>query len=113
MWNPDLVYLGGSTSFINEVDLDKLSCFEIQDIFSDLGAFSTSRFHYLTLGGNLKQGLRHINGDDDVVYMCEIHAVWPTNKITLYVEGGEEPFAIEQQFSNEEVVNDEDVHEAP
>ena len=47
MWNPDLVYLGGSTSFINEVDLDKLSCFEIQDIFSDLGAFSTSRFHYL------------------------------------------------------------------
>ena len=78
-----------------------------------MGAVSTSRFHYLIPGGNLEQGLRLINGDDDVVYMCEIHAVWPTNKITLYVEGGEEPFAIEQQFSNEEVVNDEDVHEAP
>ena len=47
MWNPALVYLGGSTSFIDEVDLDKLSYFEIQDICCDLGAFSASRFDYL------------------------------------------------------------------
>ncbi|XP_023919987.1 uncharacterized protein LOC112031528 [Quercus suber] len=85
VWNPDLVYLGGSTSFIDEVDLDKLSYFEIQDICSDFGAFSTSRFHYLI----------------------------PGDKITLYVEGGEEPLAVEQPFANEEVVNDDDVHEAP
>ena len=32
VWNLDLVYLGDSTSFINEVDTDKLSYFEIQDI---------------------------------------------------------------------------------
>ena len=43
--------------------------------------------------------------------MCEIHAAWPTDKITLYVEGGEEPLAIEQPFGNEEVANDDDVHE--
>ena len=42
--------------------------------------------------------------------MCEIHATWPTDKITLYVEGGEELLAIEQPFGNEEVANDDDVH---
>ena len=78
-----------------------------------MGAFSTSRFHYLIPGGNLEQGLRLINEDDDVVYMCEIHAAWPIDKITLYVEGGEEPFAVEQPFTNEEVTNDDDVHKAP
>ena len=36
MWNPDLVYLEGSTSFVDNVDLDKLSYFEIQDICSDV-----------------------------------------------------------------------------
>ena len=29
MWNPDLVYLGGSTSLVDNVDPDKLSYFEI------------------------------------------------------------------------------------
>nr|XP_023898952.1 uncharacterized protein LOC112010817 [Quercus suber] len=72
---------------------------------------STSRFHYLIPRDNLEQGLRLINGDDDVVYMCEIHAAWPTDKITLYVEGGEEPLVVEQPFGNEEVANDDDVHE--
>ena len=43
----------------------------------------------------MEPGLRLINGDDDVVYMCEIHATWPTDKITLYVEGGEELLAVE------------------
>ena len=113
VWNPDLVYLGGSTSFIDEVNPDKFSYFEIQDTCCDLGANSTSRFHYLIFGGNLEQGLSLINEDDDVVYMCEIHAAGPTNKITLYVEGGEEPFVVEQPFANEEVANDDDVHEAP
>ena len=42
--------------------------------------------------------------------MCEIHAAWPTDKITLYVEGGEEPLAVEQPFANDEVVKDDDVH---
>ena len=111
VWNPDLVYLGGSTSFVDNVDLDRLSYFEVQDICFDVGAVSTSRYHYLIPRGNLEQGLRLINGNDDVVYMCEIHAAWPTDKITLYVEGGEEPIAVEQSFDNKEVANDDDVHE--
>ena len=94
VWNPDLVYLGGSTSFVDNVDLNKLSYFEIQDICSNVGAVNTSRYHYLILGGNLEQGLKLINRDDNVVYMCEIYAAWPTDKITLYVEGGEEPLAV-------------------
>ena len=43
--------------------------------------------------------------------MCEIHAAWPANKITLYVEGGEEPLVVEQPFANEKVANDDDVYE--
>ena len=45
--------------------------------------------------------------------MYEIHAAWPTDKITLYVESGEELLPIEQPFDNEKVANDDDVHEAP
>ena len=74
VWNSDLVYLGGSSSFVENVDLDRLSYFEVQDICFDVGAARTSTYHYLIPGGNLEQGLRLINGDDDVVYMCEIHA---------------------------------------
>ena len=54
MWNLDLVYLGGSTSFIDEVDPDTLSYFEIQDICCDVGVVSTSKYHYLIPGSNLE-----------------------------------------------------------
>ena len=66
VWNPDLVYLGGSISFVDNVDPDRLSYFEIQNICFNVRAVSTSRFHYLILGGNLEQGLRLINGDDSL-----------------------------------------------
>ena len=111
VWNPDLVYLGGSTSFVDNVDPDRLSYFEVQDICFDMGAVYTSTYHYLIPGGNLEQGLRFINGDDDVVCICEIHAGWHTDKITLYVEGGEEPLTVEQPFGNEKVANDDEGHE--
>ena len=53
-----MIYLGGSISLFDEVDPDRLSLFEIQDIWGDLEAISTSRFHYLIPKGNLEQGLR-------------------------------------------------------
>ena len=37
VWNPNLVYLGGSTSFVDNVDPERLSYFEIQDICCDVG----------------------------------------------------------------------------
>ena len=103
MWNPNLVYLDGSVSVINEVGPDRLSLFEIQDICVELGAPSTSTFHYLIPGGNLEQGLMVINGDDDVLNMCDIHVAWPLDRIILYVERGEEPLAIEEPIVIEEV----------
>ena len=123
MWNPNLVYLDGSVSVINEVGPDRLSLFEIQDICGELGAPSTSTFHYLIPGGNLEQGLMVINGEDDVCNMCDIHVAWPLDRIILYVERGEEPLAIEEPIVIEEVggqdgddehevdQNDGDVHE--
>ncbi|KAL4654989.1 hypothetical protein ACB092_01G419900 [Castanea dentata] len=123
VWNPNLVYIDGCVSIIDEVDPDRLSLFEIQDICGELGAPSTSTFHYLILGGNLEQGLMVINGDDDVLNMCDIHVTWPLDRIILYVEGGEEPLVIEEPIVIEEVggqdggdehevgQNDGDVHE--
>ena len=53
-----MIYLGGSISLFEEVDPDRPSLFEIQDIWGDLEAISTSRFHYLIPKGNLEKGLR-------------------------------------------------------
>ena len=103
VWNPNLVYLDGSVSVINEVGPNRLSLFEIQDICGELGAPSTSTFHYLIPGGNLEQGLMVINGEDDVRNMCDIHVAWPLDRIILYVERGEEPLAIEEPIVIEEV----------
>ena len=77
-------------------DLDLLSHFEIQDICAEAGRPINSRIYYLIPDGNLEQGLRLINLDDDVTYMCELHAKWPTNEITLYVKPEVEPIAIEE-----------------
>ena len=89
--NPELVYLGGKVSTYCKVDYDRLSYFEIQDMVAEYGSPSTSLVYYLIPGGNLEQGLRLITGDDEVLYMCELHVAWPIDRITLYVEGGVEP----------------------
>ena len=95
-WNPSLEYLGGEVSTMANVDPDLLSHFEIQDICAKVGRPINSRIYYLIPGGDLEQGLRSINSDDDVTYMCELHAEWPKNEITLYVKPEVEPIAIEE-----------------
>ena len=95
-WNPGLEYVGGEVFVMDNVDLDLLSHFEIQDICADAGGPINSRIYYLIPGGDLEQGLRLITSNDDVTYMCELHAEWPTNEITLYVEPEAEPIAIEK-----------------
>ena len=55
MWDPDLVYLGGSVSTINNINIDRLSFFEIQDMCVGLGVTSKSRFHYLIPRGNMEK----------------------------------------------------------
>ena len=95
-WNPSLEYVGGEVSVMGNVDPNLLSHFEIQDICTDVGGPINSRIYYLIHGGNLEQGLRLITLNDDVTYMCELHAEWATNEITLYVELEVEPIAIEE-----------------
>ena len=95
-WNPSLEYVGGEVSIMANVDLDLLSHFKIQDICAEAGGPINSRIYYLIPSGDLEQGLRLINSDDDVTYMCELHAEWPTNEITLYVELEVEPIAIKE-----------------
>ena len=92
--NLELVYLGGKVSTYPKVNPDRLSYFEIQDMVAECGSPSTSLVYYLIPGGNLEQGLRLITGDDEVLYMCELHVVWPIDRITLYVEGGVEPLQV-------------------
>jgi hypothetical protein len=92
--NPELVYLGGKVSTYCKVDPDRLSYFEIQDMVAECGSPSTSLVYYLIPRGNLEQGLRLITGDDEVLYMCELHVAWPIDRITLYVESGVEPLQV-------------------
>ena len=92
--NPKLVYLGGRVDTYSRCDPDRLSYFEIQDMVVEYGAPNTSMVYYLISGGNLKQGLRLITRDEEILYMCELHAAWPTDRITLYVEGGVEPLQV-------------------
>ena len=92
--NPKLVYLGGRVDTYTRCDPDRLSYFEIQDMVVEYGAPNTSMVYYLISGGNLKQGLRLITRDEEILYMCELHAAWPTDRITLYVEGGVEPLQV-------------------
>ena len=58
--------------------------------------YINSRISYLIPGGDLEQGLKLITSNNDVTYMCELYAEWPTNEITLYVEPKVEPIAIEK-----------------
>ena len=95
-WNPGLEYVGGEVFTMGNVDPNVLSHFEIQDIYAEVEGPINSRIYYLILGGDLEQWLRLITSDDDVTYMCELHAKWPTNEITLYVEPKVEPIAIEE-----------------
>ena len=81
---------------MGNVHSDLLSHFKIQDICADAGGPINSRIYYLIPGGDLEQGLRLITSNDDVTYMCELHAKWPTNEITLYVEPEAKPIAIEK-----------------
>ncbi|KAK7847353.1 hypothetical protein CFP56_006681 [Quercus suber] len=57
--------------------------------------------------------LRFIMGaicvEPEFVSTSRYHYLIPRDKITLYVEGGEEPLAVEQPFGNKEVANDDDV----
>ena len=95
-WNLGLRYVGGEISVVGDVDPDLLIHFEIQDVFAEAGGPINSRIFYLIPGSDLEQGLRLITSDDDVTYMCELHAEWPTNEITFYVELEVQPLAIEE-----------------
>ena len=95
-WNPSLEYVAGEVSVIGNVDPNLLSHFEIQDICVDAGGPINSRIYYLIHGGNLEQGLRLITLNDDVTYMCELHAKGSTNEITPYVEPEVKPIAIKE-----------------
>ena len=81
---------------MGDVDPNLLNHFEILDICAEVGGPINSRIYYLISGGDLEQGLRLITSDDDVTYMCELHAEWPTTEITLYVESEVEPIVIEE-----------------
>ena len=95
-WNPSLEYVASEVSVIGNVDPNLLSHFEIQDICVDVGGPINSRIYYLIPGGNLEQGLRLITLNDDVTYMCELHAKGSTNEITPYVEPEVKPTAIKE-----------------
>ena len=95
-WNPSLEYVSSEVSTMGNVDPDLVSHFEIQDICANARGPINSKVYYLIPCGNLKEGLRLITSNNDMTYMCELHAEWPTNEITFYVEPEIQPVAIEE-----------------
>ena len=73
-WNPSLEYVGHEVSIMGNVDIHLLSHFEIQDICTKVEGPINSRIYYFILGGSLVEGLGLITLDDDVIYMCKLHA---------------------------------------
>ena len=89
-------YVGGSVHTLTEIDLDKLSFFEIRDLCHLVGALKEhSRYKYLLPEGGLQDDLRAIETDVDVVNMTTLHMAWPANKIIIYTDIDMEPLAVE------------------
>ena len=93
---PTVEYVGGSVYTLTEIDLDKLSFFEIRDLCHLVGALKEhNRYRYLLPEGGLQDDLRAIETDVDVVNMITLHMAWPTNKIIIYTDIDMEPLAVE------------------
>ena len=93
---PTIEYVGGSVHTLTEIDPDKLSFFEIQDLCHLVGAPKEhSRYRYLLLENGLHHDLRAIETDADVVNMTTLHRAWPAEKIIIYTNIDVEPLAIE------------------
>ena len=93
---PTIEYMGGSVYLLIEIDLDKLSFFEIRDLCHLVGAPKEhSRYEYLLPEGNLQVDLRDIATDADVLNMTTLHRAWSAEKIIIYTDIDVEPLAVE------------------
>ena len=96
MEEPTIEYMGGSVYLLTEIDPDKLSFFEIQDLCHLVGAPKEhSRYKYLLPEGNLQVDLRDIATDADVLNMTTFYRAWPAKKIIIYTDIDMEPLAVE------------------
>ena len=94
--DPTLKYMGGFVHTLTEIDPDKLSFFEIQDLCHLVGAPKEhSRYKYLLPKGGLEDDLRAIETDADLVNMTTFYRAWPAEKILIYTDIDVEPLAIE------------------
>ena len=67
-------YVGGCVHLLTEIDLDKLSFFEIWNLCHLVGAPKEhSRYRYLLLEGNLQVDLRDIETNADVLNMTILY----------------------------------------
>ena len=67
-------YVGECVHLLTEIDLDKLSFFEIWNLCHLVGAPKEhSRYRYLLLEGNLQVDLRDIETDADVLNMTILY----------------------------------------
>ena len=96
MEEPTIEYVGGFVHLLTEIDLDKLSFFEIRDLCHLVGALKEhSRYRYLLLEGNLQIDLRDIETDANVLNMTTLHRAWPAEKIIIYTDIDVEPLTVE------------------
>ena len=93
---PTIEYMGGSVHLLTEIDLDKLSFFEIRSLCHLVGAPKEhNRYKYLLPEGNLQVDLRDIAIDADVLNMTTLHRAWLAEKIIIYTDIDVESLAVE------------------
>ena len=88
--------MGGSVYTMTEIDPNKLSFFEIRDLYHLVGAPKEhSRYRYLLPKSDLEDDLRVIEIDPDVVNMTTLHRAWAANKVIICTDIDVEPLVVE------------------
>ena len=92
---PTIEYVGEFVHLLTEIDLDRLSFFEIRDLCHLVGAPKEhSRYKYLLPKGNLQVDLRDIATDANVLNMTTLYRAWSAEKIIIYTDIDVEPLAV-------------------
>lgn len=84
-WEPHVVYNGGSVALIDNCDLDRMSLFEIRDLYKEAGGEGIVVDYYFRVPGYpLDIGTMRLNSDKDVSRMLEMYTGLPV--VIVYAE---------------------------
>lgn len=82
-----MYYTDGKIIFLHDVDLDRMSYFELKSMVEDMGYINIIKMHFRVLCPSLEVGLRCIVSDHDISVMLD--ALRMTGVVKVYNEHDE------------------------